>query len=61
MKINNQHIGGGRLMKTHNQYIEDVQWKPTKMKKVVREDNNIKEKYETIRKDEGHWEKKTLI
>jgi hypothetical protein len=28
------------------------------MKKVVREDNNIKEKYETIRKDEGHWEKK---
>jgi hypothetical protein len=61
MKINNQHIGGGRLRKTHNQYIEDVQWKPTKMKKVVREDNNIKEKSETIRKEEGHWEKKTLI
>jgi hypothetical protein len=54
MKINNQHIGGGRLMKNHNQYIEDVQWKPTKMKKVVREDNNMKEKYETIRKEEGH-------
>jgi hypothetical protein len=27
------------------------------MKKVVREDNNTKEKSETIINEEGHWEK----